>query len=227
MRSTPPIRLTLPLFALWLATPGSPLYGQRAPGVSIDVVPGTSTAAGPLVSASGVLRDHRESIDAAFSARLTYSVTLWRQTQWFDPVIRDTTWTLIVEFSPMSRSYNIRVEIGAKRSVRGPFTSLQQVDSALAAPMEAPIVAPAQSSRMYYSVKLDIQPIDWNELDELEAWLRGEVRPATRGQTSPATPIVGGLRRLFLGMLAGRGTSWKADSQTFVPAPRTSSQRPW
>jgi hypothetical protein len=221
VRSTPPIRLTLPLIALWLATPGFPLHAQRSPGVAIDVVPGTATVAGPLVSAKGVLQDHRESINAAFSARLTYSVTLWRQTRWIDPKISDTSWTMIVDFSPMSRLYHIRVEVGTKRSVRGPFKSLEQVDSALAAPMEAPIVAPAQSSRMYYTVKLAIQPIEWNELDELGAWLGGEVAQAG---SNPASPILGGIRRFFLGAIAGRGTSWKADSETFVPTPRANVQ---
>lgn len=229
MDPTPRLWLAVSVIAAALAAPGPSLPAQRSPGVDIQVVPGTATVAGPLVTTVGVLRDHRETIQHGFAARLNYSVTLWRQQQWADPRIDDAAWTLIVEFNPMSKEYFIRVDT-VGRSARGPFLTLEQVDSALALPLPAPIRAPADARRMYYSVKLDIQPISWNELDELEAWLRGDVRPATRGQANPVQPVVGIIRRFVLSVFGGRRTSYSADSETFVPVlpPRNpiATQRP-
>jgi hypothetical protein len=204
---------------LALAAPAISLPAQRSAGVSVQVIPQNATTAGPLVTTTGVLRDRdlQSTIQSGFAARLEYTVELWGQRQWNDPLIDDAGWTVIVEFSPLSKQYVIRMDTAGGRSVSGPYATLDEVEAALAKPMQAPIRAPDVPRRMYYTVTLDIQPISWNELDELEAWLRGDVRPATRGQTNPVNAVVGLFRRLTLRVLGGGRTRYRESSQTFVP----------
>ena len=54
-----------------------------------------------------------------------------------------------------------------------------------------------------------------NDLDEVERWLRGELRPAVRGERNPGTAITRGLRSLVVGILGGENRHYEARSRTF------------
>jgi hypothetical protein len=203
-----------------LVAPPSRLQAQPDAGVTVrQPSGGDPTLIGPMVTTIGVLRDQdlRQNIQHGFAARLDYTVELWAQRQWNDPLIADTTWTVIVEYSPLTKQYMVLSDTGGRRVAGGPYATLEEVEALLARPVEAPIRAPNIGRRMYYTATLDIQPISWNELDALQAWLRGDVQPAARGQTNPVTPFVGFIRRTFLRVLGGGRTRYRGSSATFVP----------
>ena len=70
---------------------------------------------------------------------------------------------------------------------------------------------------MYYHAVLEIEKLSLSDLDELNAWLSGELRPATRGQRNPGTALARGFQTLMLRMLGGENPRYEARSKTFVP----------
>ena len=74
---------------------------------------------------------------------------------------------------------------------------------------------PARRGRYYYSVGLDVETLSMSDLDEVERWLRGELRPAVRGQRNPGTALTRGLRTLFVRLLGGEKRRYDVQSRTF------------
>ena len=62
---------------------------------------------------------------------------------------------------------------------------------------------------------LEIEKVSVSDLDELNAWLSGELRPATRGERNPGTSLMRGLKTLMLRMLGGENPRYEARSGTF------------
>ena len=56
-----------------------------------------------------------------------------------------------------------------------------------------------------------------NDLDELERWLRGELRPAVRGDRNPGTALERGARTLLVRVLGGERRRYAARTGKFVP----------
>jgi hypothetical protein len=77
--------------------------------------------------------------------------------------------------------------------------------------------APRGRRRVYYALALDVEMLSVNDLDEVERWLRGELRPAVRGQRNPGTALTRGLRALVVGLLGRENRHYEVRSRTFVP----------
>jgi hypothetical protein len=54
-----------------------------------------------------------------------------------------------------------------------------------------------------------------SDLDQLERWLRGELRPAVRGENNPLTAIGEGARTLVTRILGGERRHYEKRSGTF------------
>ena len=72
-------------------------------------------------------------------------------------------------------------------------------------------------SRYYYAATVDVEVLSLTDLDELERWLRGELRPAVRGQRNPGTAVTRGVRTLVVRLLGGTKRHIEARSATFKP----------
>jgi len=84
-------------------------------------------------------------------------------------------------------------------------------------PFRAPISLPRRGQKSYYNVVLDIETLSLTELDEVEQWLRGEVKPAVRGKKNPGTAMSRGMRTLVIRLLGGEKRRYEARSGTFRP----------
>ena len=65
-------------------------------------------------------------------------------------------------------------------------------------------------------VVVDIEALSVSDLDELERWLRGELRPAVRGKRAPIPAIQRGLGTLLSRVLGGERRQYEAKSSTFT-----------
>ena len=178
-----------------------------------------ATVEGPMIATAGVLGDPKldQFIRSGFPARLQYRVELWSRKQYFDTREAGAEWVVIVEFDQLQRTYSVRRQIGDRLVAAGTFRTFAEVEAAIAAPFEAPVRAPRNGQRMYYHLVLEIQKVSLSDLDELEAWLRGELRPAARGQRNPGTALARGFQTLMLRMLGGENPRYEARSETFTP----------
>ena len=89
------------------------------------------------------------------------------------------------------------------------------VQATIERPFRAPIAPPRKGARYYYNVALDVETLSMSDLDEVERWLRGELKPAVRGQRNPGTALTRGLRTLFVRLLGGEKRHYEKRSETF------------
>jgi hypothetical protein len=62
-----------------------------------------------------------------------------------------------------------------------------------------------------------VRTLSVSDLDEVNAWLRGELRPAVSGERNPGTAISRGIRSLTTRLLGGEKREYVARSATFRP----------
>jgi hypothetical protein len=172
-----------------------------------------------MITTSGVLEDRKleEFVTSGFPARLRYRIDLWSRKQFFDTREAGGEWVVTVEFDQLQRTYSIRRQVGDRLVPSGTYKTFADVKAAIATPFEAPVQAPRNGQRMYYHLILEVQKVSLSDLDALEAWLRGELQPATRGQRNPGTALARGFQTLMLRMLGGENPRYEARSETFTP----------
>jgi hypothetical protein len=72
---------------------------------------------------------------------------------------------------------------------------------------------------VYYNVELDVEMLSVSDLDEVERWLRGELRPAVRGQRNPGTAVTRGVRTVVAKLLGAEKRHYEERSARFDVAP--------
>jgi hypothetical protein len=215
-------RLLLALVAGLTVVSPAAAHSNAAQAPRLAVTPPPEERAsveGPRITTTGVLSDSKlqEFIRSGFPARLHYRIELWSRKQGFDDRLASAVWIFFVDYDQLQRTYTIRRQAGDRLIPSGPYRTIAEVQAALATPFEAPVRAPNSRQRMYYHVVLEIEKLSLSDLDELEAWLRGELTPATRGQRNPGTALIRGVQTLFLRMLGGENPRYEASSATFTP----------
>ena len=197
-----------------------PLSAQREARVEVSLPPegrrGSEPPAVRCVSvlASGRLRD---LVDNGFPARLHFRLELWSTRGWFDDMKARTEWDVILRYSALDRRYSL-VRIEGERATRlGTFVRYQDAVEAVELPYRPTLRIPARRDRYYYNVVLTVEMLSVDDLDEVERWLRGELRPAVRGKKSPGTALARGARTLAVRLLGGEQRNYVAKSGTFRP----------
>ena len=84
------------------------------------------------------------------------------------------------------------------------------VGRAVRVPLNAP-----NRGRFYYNAVLDVEVLSLSDLDELERWLRGELRPAVSGRRNPGTALTRGVRTLVVRLLGGTRRHFETRTGTF------------
>jgi len=214
------LAVTLVLTLTGSLGPGERVAAVQSPRLSVNAPSGErATAEGPRIATSRVLDDPKleQFINSGFPARLHYRIDLWSRKQFFDNREAGAEWIVTVEFDRLQRTYTVRRQVGDRLVPSGTYRTFADVEAAIALPFEAPVRAPRSGQRMYYHLVLEIQKVSLSDLDELEAWLRGELKPATRGQRNPGTALARGFQTLMLRMLGGENPRYEARSETFTP----------
>jgi len=197
----------------------APLSAQDAPRLDVTL-PAQSALLreGPTVRGTGLMNDAqlRDLVRNGFPARFSYRVELWSSGGFFNSLAASAAWDVIVRYDPLEKVYEV-VRIAGNQAVSlGKFADVEDAGSAVGRPVRAPLNAPSRS-RYYYAATLDVEVLSLSDLDELERWLRGELKPAVSGRRNPGTALTRGVRTLVVRLLGGTKRHFEAKTATFRP----------
>lgn len=202
--------------ALLFAVP----VGAQKPQIQI-LLPDRSELAveAPSVRSSSLLTDGpmRNLLINGFPARLHYRMERWAAGGWFDDIKAAAEWDVVVKYDALSKRYHVFRGVANRAIELGSYETVSEADEVLTVPFRAPISLPRRGQRTYYNLVLDIETLSLTELDEVERWLRGELKPAVRGKKNPGTAVSRGVRTLVVRLLGGEKRRYEARSGTFRP----------
>jgi len=197
-------------------TEGQP--AQSAPGIDVSLPTSSSpNYAGPVVRTANVIADAdlRKLLQNGFPAHLSYRADLWSRSGWFADVESTVEWDVVVRYEPLTKTYRVARYVGDRAENLGRFERYEDAQAAVARPYLPPLPARHTRSRQYYIVVLDVEVISMSDLDELERWLRGELRPAVRGKRNPGTALGRGISTLATRLLGGEKRRYEQRTETF------------
>jgi hypothetical protein len=90
-------------------------------------------------------------------------------------------WDVLVRYEPLTKTYRVARFVGGQAENLGRFERYEDAQAAVARPFQPRIPARRTRDRQYYIVSLEVKVLSMSDLDEIERWLRGELRPAVRG----------------------------------------------
>ena len=176
----------------------------------------------PRVRAVRVLSDARlrDLLRNGFPARLHWRVEVWSTRGWFDDLKGSVEWDVVVRYEPLERRYEIvRIDAEGNPTPLGRTEDFAEVEAIIERPQRPPILPPLRRDRLYYNVSLDVAMLSVNDLDEVERWLRGELRPAVRGERNPGTAVTRGVKTVFARLLGAEKRHYEERSVRFDVAP--------
>lgn len=152
-----------------------------------------------------------------FPARLHYRIERWSTGGWFDDIAAEAEWDVIVRYDALSKLFQVYRVVRRKTVLLGSYGTIQDADAAVGSPFPAPVSPPRPGRRSYYTLTLDIESLSLTELDEVEQWLRGELKPAVRGKKNPGTAVGRGMRTVMVRLIGGEKRRYEARTGTFRP----------
>lgn len=206
----------------------APLMAQDRPSIQItvpridvSVQPAGNEAGGPkspIVSSSGVLSSGqiRGLVSNGFPARMHYKLEHWAVGRIFDDLKRTVEWDVVVRFDPLARNYQVYRVIGDRAARLGDYTEYNSAVAAAESPFVTLMPPPKRGQRSYYSIVLEVESLSLTDLDEVERWLRGELKPVIRGDKNPGTAVSRGLGTLFVRLMGGDKRRYEARSGKFT-----------
>lgn len=165
-----------------------------------------------VVRVGDVLDDQAlaDAVRSGLPLRMRFRVELWRDT-WFDDLVGQSTWTSVLAFEPLEQRF---LAVGPGADSIGRYPNYEGARAALSQPY-SPGVEPPEPGRYYYLAYLEIETLSLSDLDELERWLRGELRPAVQGGRSVGDALGTGLKRLLVRVLGLPARRYEARSEPF------------
>lgn len=198
---------------------GFPLQAQK---VRIDVLAPPQNAwtdTAPSISSAGLLADAamRDLLANGFPARLHYRLERWTSGRWFDDLKAAFEWDVILKYDVLGKKYQVVRVVNNRPELLGEYSTADAADDAVEAPYRAGISLPKKGQRGYYNLLLDVETLSLSDLDEVNRWLRGELKPAVKGEKNPGTAIGRGLRTVVVRLLGGEKRHYEARTGTFRP----------
>ena len=190
------------------------------PRVRVEVLPPPQNAwtdDEPFVSSTGLLTDAsmRDLLANGFPARLHYRLERWVGGRWFDDLKAASEWDVILKYDVLGKKYQVVRVVNKKAESLGDFPTLEDASTAAEAPYQTTIALPKKGQRGYYNLLLDVETLSLSDLDEVERWLRGELKPAVSGKKNPGTALGRGVRTLVVRLLGGEKRHYEARTGTF------------
>ncbi|MFL5528706.1 MAG: hypothetical protein ACJ791_05015 [Gemmatimonadaceae bacterium] len=209
-------RLLIVAIALAIA---APLDAQK---VRVEVLPPPQNAWAdepPYVTSAGLLSDAsmRDLLANGFPARLHYRLERWASGGWFDDLKAAVEWDVILKYDVLGKKYQLVRVVDKKSEPLGEYPDFESADNAVEAAYRVAISLPKKGQRGYYNLLLDVETLSLSDLDEVQRWLRGELKPAVSGKKNPGTAIGRGLRTLVVRLLGGEKRHYEARTGTFRP----------
>jgi hypothetical protein len=190
----------------------------RGPQLEVAALAANSPPAGATVRAYRMLDDRqmRELLLNGFPAALRFRLELWRVGGLFDDIEGSTQWEMLVRYDPYSKQYLVvrRQGSGGLEDFGG-FPTLQAAEAVMERAFPVALRPQRSGSRYYYNVVLDVETLSVSDLDELNRWLNGELKPAVRGKRAPLSALRRGLGTLLSRVLGGEKRHYEARSGAF------------
>lgn len=212
------LRLSLVVAGI-LTIASSPLAAQK---VRLEVLPPPQNAwldDAPLVSSAGLLADPsmRDLLANGFPARLHYRLERWASGRWFDDLKAAFEWDVILKYDVLGKKYQVVRVVNNKPQSLGEYAAVDEADDVVEAPYRVAISLPKKGQRGYYNLLLEVETLSLSDLDEVQRWLRGELKPAVSGKKNPGTAVGRGVRTLVVRLLGGEKRHYEARTGTFRP----------
>lgn len=206
--------------ATLLGTVAQEVGAQGRPTLDVTLPPPAERGVeGPMVRARNVLGERyvADMLRNGFPARLHFRAELWTTGGFFNSRQRGEEWDVLIRFDALRQSYDVVRVRGDSATASARFPQFADVVAEIERPQRAPITALRARRSQYYYVTLELEMLSVSDLDEVERWLRGELKPAVRGQRNPGTAVGRGVRTLLTRVLGGEMRRLEARSQTFTP----------
>ena len=170
-------------------------------------------------STAGLLSDAsmRDLLANGFPARLHYRLERWSSGRWFDDLKAAFEWDVILKYDVLGKKYQVVRVVNKKAEALGEFPVASDAETAVEAPYKVAIQLPKKGERGYYNLLLDVETLSLSDLDEVQRWLRGELKPAVSGKKNPGTALGRGVRTLVVRLLGGEKRHYEARTGTFRP----------
>ena len=200
-------------------TPGradAPVVQQSA-GIDVSLPASPAAPTGPLIRTANVIADRelQKLLQNGFPANLHYRADLWSRGGFFDDLESSVEWDVLVRYEPLTKTYRVARYMAGRAENLGRFERYDDAQAVVARPYQPPLAARHTRSRQYYIVTLDVEVLSMSDLDEVERWLRGELRPAVRGKRNPGTALGRGLSTLATRLLGGEKRRYEQRTETF------------
>ncbi|MEO7963911.1 MAG: DUF4390 domain-containing protein [Gemmatimonadaceae bacterium] len=213
--------MTLRSFALLLALALLPASARgQSPALEVTLPVATSLGGeGPAVRSLNVLSERkvRDLLRNGFPARLHFRAELWTSGGPFNSRLRATEWYVVVRYDALRERYEAVRLLGDSVVQLGRFALLNEAVQEIERPYRPRIAGEKGHGRQYYNVTLELEMMSVSDLDEVERWLRGEFRPAVRGERNPGTALGRGMRTLLVRLLGAETRTIETRSKTFKP----------
>ena len=173
---------------------------------------------GPRVAVAGALDDARlrDLLRNGFPTRLHYRVELWSTGGLVNDLEGVSEWDVVIRLNALDGSYEVARVIGERVTLLGRYTDIARAQMAVERPFVPNLPIRRRGRRYYYHGRVEIETLSLSDLDEVERWLHGELRPAVRGDRNPGTAIGRGLSRLLVRVVGGARRELEGRSATFV-----------
>jgi hypothetical protein len=141
----------------------------------------------------------------------------WASGRWFDDLKAAFEWDVILKYDVLGKRYQAVRVVNKKVESLGDFGAVDSAENAVEALYRPAISLPKKGQRGYYNLLLDVETLSLSDLDEVERWLRGELKPAVSGERNPGTAVGRGVRTLVVRLLGGEKRHYEARTGTFRP----------
>ncbi|HYW49427.1 MAG TPA: hypothetical protein VE861_02410 [Gemmatimonadaceae bacterium] len=160
-------------------------------------------------------RELRDLLRAGFPARLHFRSELWRNEPLNNTLDAAVEWDMLVRFDQLNRKFEVYRIVGDRANRLGRYDSAEEAEQQLERPYR--IIAPPmrRGRSYYYDSSVDVEVLSLSDLDEVERWLRGEVRPTLRGDRNPGTAVTRTVRSFFVRLLGGERRHYQTQTKTF------------
>jgi hypothetical protein len=154
----------------------------------------------PSLRLDGLLEDRKlqEAVESGIPLRVRVRVELWRD-RFFDELKQSQTWNAVLAYLPLEKQYVLttRGSPSAERRLSSYGAARVAVETARTFNLR-----PLSGGRYYYTATIELQTLSLSDLEELERWLQGELKPAVSGERSVPEAIGEGAKRLLIRVLA-------------------------
>lgn len=195
------------------------IAAAQEPQIEVRLPASTARATeSPFTRSAGLVREPMSGLlRSGFPARIRYKIERWAVGGWADDLRATREWNVIVRYDQLASVFNVVRVFRGTATQLGQASTIAGADSIVARLTRTPMPPPRRGERTYYTLLIELEMLSLSDLDELENWLRGEFRPAVRGERNPGTAVTRGIRTLLVRLLGGEKRRYEARSATFTP----------